>query len=347
MTDRGPVPNDTLDARIDQWVHDGLITQDQAMAIRDVETRRLEAERLDAGRSDASTTDRAAFADPDEGANAPGGVIREVLAYLGAVFVLIAGFFLVAQFWEDIPDAARIAISLAAGILLAVTGMYLDANRRASVRRAGQVSLLLAAAPIGFAVGMLVDAVLADEDISVLAGFVGALGFSLYAYRRGASFAQHLALFLAALGTTVAAGTILAGDEGSWVMGILIVALGVGWIIASALGHLPPRVLAEVGGITALGIGSLIVVGSLGSSGTDGIAAMVCWVLVSIGLVGIGVARDRVVLIIGGVLGMVIYIPWMIGQTLGGGLGAPLALIVAGGILIATAIYLTRRADRT
>jgi hypothetical protein len=342
MPDRDPVPTEFVDARIDEWVRDGLITHDQALAIRELETHRREEQRLD-----SPAIDHAPFDDPDGGANAPGGIIREVLGYVGAVFVLIAGFVLVAQFWEDIPNAARIAISVAAGTLLAVTGMYLGSNRRASVRRAGRVSLLLAAAPIGFAVGMLADAVLADEDISVLSGFVGALGFSLFFYRRGPSFAQHLALFLSALGTTVAAGTILAGDEGSWVIGILIAALGAGWIVASTSGHLPPRVLAEVSGIVALGIGSLIAVGSFGSSGADGIAAMVFWILVSIGLVGLGVARDRVVFIIGGVLGMVIYIPWMIGETLGGGLGAPLALIVAGGILIATAIYLTRRADRT
>lgn len=337
MTDRDRVPSDTFDARIDEWVRDGLISQDQARAIREAESQRLGPPAIGPP----------LFNDPDEGATGHGGIIREVLGYVGAVFVLIAGFVLVAQFWEDIPDAARIAFSLAAGILLAVTGTYLGSNQRAGVRRAGQVSLLLAAAPIGFTVGMLVDTAFADEDISVLSGFIGALGFSLFFYRRGPSFAQHLALFLSALGTAVAAGTILAGDEGSWVMGIVIVALGAGWIGASALGHLPPRVLAEVGGIVALGIGSLIVVGSFGSSGADGITAMVCWILVSIGLVGLGVARDRVVLIIGGVLGMVIYIPWMIGETLGGGLGAPLALIIAGGILIATAIYLTRRADRT
>ena len=337
MTDHDRVPLEGLDARVDQWVRDGLITLEQARAIRALETQWLDPTVVDHARADQ----------PGDEKLAPGGIIREVLAYLGAVFVLIAGFVLVAEFWEDFPDAARVAISLAAGILLAVTGMYLGSNHRASVRRAGQVSLLLAAAPIGFSIGLLTDATLADEDISVLAGFAGALAFSLYFYRRGPSFAQHLALFLSALGTTMAAGTILSGDEGSWVMGILILALGAGWILASAMGQLPPRVLAEVGGIVALGIGSLIVVGSLGSSGADGIGAMVCWILISITLIGIGVARDRVVLIIGGVLGLVIYIPWMIGQTLGGGIGAPIALIVAGGILIATAIYLTRRADRT
>jgi hypothetical protein len=332
MTDHEPVPTEGLDARIDQWVRDGLITLDQATAIRSLETQRLDPTAVGQARADR----------PGDEKPAPGWIIREVLAYLGAVFVVIAGFILVAQFWEDIPDAARVAISLAAGILLAVTGMYLDSNRRASVRRAGQVSLLLGAAPIGLAIGMLADALFADEEISVLVGFAGALTFSISFYRRGPSSAQHLALFLSALGTTMAIGTILTGDEGSWVIGILIVALGAGWTVASATGHLPPRILAEVGGTVALGIGSLIVVGSLGSSGADGIAAMACWVLVSIVLIGFGVARDRVVPIIGGVLGLVIYIPWMIGQALGA-----VHILVAGGILIATAIYLTRRADRT
>lgn len=336
MTDHEPVPTEGLDARIDQWVRDGLITLEQATAIRNLETQRLDPTAIDQARSDR----------PGGEKPAPGEIIREVLAYLGAVFVLIAGFVLIAQFWEDIPDAARVVISLAAGTLLVVTGMYLGSNQRASIRRAGQVSLLLAAAPIGFSIGLLTDAIFADEEISVLAGFAGALVFSLFIYRRGPCFAQHLALFLSALGTTLAIGTILTGNEGTWVMGILTVALGAGWTLASASGHLPPRILAEVGGIVALGIGSLIVVGSLGSSGADGIAAMVCWVLISIALIGYGVARDRVVLIIGGVLGLVIYIPWMIGETLGGGIGAPIALIVAGGILIATAIYLTRRSDR-
>ncbi|MFO7699654.1 MAG: hypothetical protein R6W79_03480, partial [Acidimicrobiia bacterium] len=78
----------------------------------------------------------------------------------------------------------------------------------------------------------------------------------------------------------------------------------------------------------------------------DGLAAMILWITVSIGLVGTGVARDQVVLLVGGVLGLLIYVPWLVTEVLGGGVGAPVALLVSGALLIGTAVHLSRRTSR-
>lgn len=307
-----------LDEQLDVWVAREIISSDQADAIR-----------------------------AHEATEAPShSVAREVLAYLGAVLVGVAGFILVGQSWENIGEIARIVLSLTAGAVLAGTGFALGSTDQPAMRRAGQVALLLAAAPIGYAIGMIADAIVSDEELSVLAGFSGALAFSIACYARYRSWAQHTALFLSALGTTIALGSLVEGDAGSWVIGSGVVALGVGWLIASVGDRLEPKVLGEVWGIVALGIGSIIIVASLGSTDGEGLAAMVLWIAVSIALIGIGVARDQVVLLVGGVLGLLIYIPWLVTEVLGGGVGAPVALLVSGALLIGTAVHLSRRSSQ-
>ena len=308
-----------LEEQLDAWVTREIISADQANAIRALEAT---------------------------GATPSHSVVREVLAYLGAVLVGVAGFILVGQSWENIGEVGRIIVSLTAGVVLAVTGFVLGSMDHQATRRAGQVALLLAAAPIGFATGMMTDTIVSDEELSVLAGFSGALVFSAVSFARYRSWAQHTALFLSALGTTIALGALVEGDAGSWVTGLGVFALGVGWLIASVGDRLEPKVLGEVWGIIALGIGSVIVVASLGSTEGDGLAAMVAWIAVSIALVAVGVARDEVVLLVGGVLGLLIYVPWIVTEVLGGGIGAPVSLLVAGALLIGTAVHLSRRSSR-
>lgn len=307
-----------LDEQLEVWVAREIISSNQADAIRAHEASGIPSH----------------------------GVAREVLAYLGAVLVGVAGFILVGQSWENIGEVGRIIVSLIAGAVLAGTGFALGSTDQPSTRRAGQVALLLAAAPIGFAIGMITDTIVSDEELSVLTGFSGALAFSAACYARYRSWAQHIALFLSALGTTIALGALVAGDAGSWVTGSGVVALGVGWLITSVGDRLEPKVLGEVWGVVALGIGSIIIVSSLGSTEGDGLAAMILWIAVSIGLVGTGVARDQVVLLVGGVLGLLIYVPWLVTEVLGGGVGAPVALLVSGALLIGTAVHLSRRTSR-
>jgi uncharacterized membrane protein len=306
-----------LDEHIDNWVTRGVISADQAAAIRQIEA-------------------------PERSH----GPAREILAYLGAVLVVAAGFILVSEFWEDVGKPARILLSLSAGVLLAVAGIALTRSEGASTRRAGQAALLLGAAPIGYALGMIIDAVVEDEEISVTVGFAAALAYSAFFYARDRSFAQHVGIFISATGTAVALGMLVEGDAGSWIIGMLLVVLGVAWIGSSATNRLPPRVLGEIGGLIDVGIGSLIIVGSLGPDDGGGVGAMIAWIVVAIALVASGVRWDEVVLIIGGVIGLLVYIPWLATEVLGEGVGAPLALLIAGGLLIGTALYLTRRSRR-
>ncbi|HSJ70361.1 MAG TPA: DUF2157 domain-containing protein [Acidimicrobiia bacterium] len=307
-----------LEEQLDVWVAREIISPSQADAIR-----------------------------THEATEAPShSVAREVLAYLGAVLVGVAGFILIGQSWDNFDEVSRIVVSLIAGGVLAGAGFVLGSTDHQATRRAGQVSLLLAAAPIGFAIGMITDTIVSDEELSVLAGFTGALVFSVACYARYRSWAQHTALFLSALGTTIALGTLIEGDAGSWVIGTGVVALGVGWLIASVGDRLEPKVLGEAWGVVALGIGSIIVVASLGSTDAEGLASMVLWIAVSISLIGMGVARDQVVLLVGGVLGLLIYIPWLVTEVLGGGVGAPVALLVSGALLIGTAVHLSRRSSQ-
>jgi hypothetical protein len=305
-----------LEPRLEEWVSLGIISPEQATAIRELHR----------------DTPR------------PRGLIRELLAYLGAVLVVAAGFILVSEFWEDIDTVGRILLSLAAGAILTVTGVSLVSSPRPTTRRAGQTALLLAAAPVGFTAGMVMDVAISNEDWSATTGFVVAFAYSAFFYAGQKSIAQHVALLLSAAGSTIAVASMLEGDEGSWITGAALAALGLGWASASSIERLPPRVVGEIGGMLALGFGSLIVVASLGSEDGGGIAAMAMWILVSIGFIAAGVRRDEVVFIVGGVIGLLVYVTWLAGVVFGDGVSAPVSLLFAGGLLIGTAVYLSRRA---
>jgi hypothetical protein len=302
---------------VDGWVEDGIISSDQAEAIRHYER----------GRS----TSR--------------GTAREILGYLGAVLVLSAGFVLVGEMWEDITRSARIVISGVAATILTGAGVSLLRSPQRSTRRMGEASLMLAGAPLGLAAGLAAGAVV-ENEAAVTVGFATALVFNLGFYVWNRSWAQQLGLFLSAAGTGFALG-ILTNDDSVLTSGVLVMFVGIGWLIGSGLEKLPPRVLGEMYGIGGMAFGSVMIVVGLEPNTSMGRIALAVWIGVSVALVATGVVCDRVVLIIGGVGGVLVYLPLLTNELLGEGAGAPTALLIAGLVLIATAVILTRRGSRT
>ncbi len=273
------------------------------------------------------------------------GFGRDLLGYLGAVLVLCAGFILVAEMWPDMQRGARVLVSAVAGSILLGAGAYLSRSPVPTSRRLGNAAMMLGTAPCGLAAGVAADA-LVSSDVAVLIGFLVALGLSLASYVRIRSWAQLTALLVSSFGTALALGDAVTDGAAAWLSGVLAVVVGVAWLAAAARRVVGPRALAEVGGVGAMAIGSLIVVAELGPDTAGGRVAMGVWIASAVGVVARGVASNRVVLIIGGVLGLLLYLPWLITEVLGEGVGAPVALLVAGGLLIGAAIHLTRRSDQ-
>jgi len=295
-----------------EWAEHGLISHDAATAIRQYEDARVPTH----------------------------GGVREILGYVGAILVLIAGFVLVGQMWVDMKRGGRIAVSGLAAAILVGAGVSLVSGTSRSTRRMGEVALMLAAAPIGLAVGLTFGEP-ADEEPMATMAFAGALIYSIVVYRWHPSWAQHIALVASAIGGAIALG-ISVTDQNMYVSAAMVGIVGVGLLLASWRNLLPPRVLSEVGAIAALGLASIFVVGDLAPDTTGGRLAMVACVVASTGLIAAGVHLDRLVLIAGGALGLLGYLPVLIDELVPGEAGGPIALLAAGLVLIGSAVLLTR-----
>ncbi|MGI9642989.1 MAG: DUF2157 domain-containing protein [Acidimicrobiia bacterium] len=301
------------ESHVAEWVDKGLISQDEADAIHAYEAARAPS----------------------------GGGIREVLGYLGGLLVLIAVFILVAELWAEMKRGGRIAIAGSAAVALIVAGIYLVGGASRSMRRVGEVTLMLAAAPLGLAVGLTFGDQANEEPLATMA-FAGALIYSVIVYRWHSSWAQHVALVGSAIGGAISLGVTVT-DESMHVAAALLVVLGVALLAASWRGWLPPRVLSEVGGLIALGLASIFVVGDLATGTSAGRVAMAVCIVVATGLIVAGVYLDRIALIAGGALGLLGYLPVLIDDVVPGEAGGPISLLAAGLILIGSAVLLTRR----
>jgi hypothetical protein len=270
--------------------------------------------------------------------------MREVLGYVGGLLVLIAGFVLVAELWQDMKRGGRIAIAGSAAAALIVAGIYLVGTASRSTKRVGEVILMLAAAPLGLAVGLTFGDQANEEPLATMS-FAGALVYSAIVYRWHPSWAQHVALAGSAIGGAISLG-ITVSDENMYVSAGLLIVVGVAFLTASWRDWLPPRVLSEVAGLVALGLASIFVVGDLSTGSAGGRIAMALCIVAATGLIAAGVYLDRVVLIVGGALGLLGYLPVLIDDIIPGEAGGPISLLAAGLILIGSAVLLTRRQQR-
>ena len=115
---------------LDQWVRKGFLSGDQATAIREYE---------------------------DHPSSSRPTAVLEVLGYVGAVFVLVAGLLLVVELWTDMSRAAQAALAGSAAAVLTVSGVVIARTEHPRIRRVGAALLLLALVPTGVAVGLVTD----------------------------------------------------------------------------------------------------------------------------------------------------------------------------------------------
>ncbi len=307
-----PVVTDHLD----EWVMEGFLSSEQAIAIRTYEE------------TPSGTRPTA---------------VLEVLGYVGAVFVLVAGLLLVMDLWPDMSRAARIAMTASTAAVLTGAGLVISGSENRRVRRVGSTLLLLALVPTGVAVGLAADANV-DEEAAALAGFAAATTLGLVLYVRDqASIAQHAGLFLSSMGTVLFAMVII-DDVADWVPGLMLFLAGVSWIVLASFEVVVPRPFGEAAGCIAALFGAVTVVGSLNfEHDTAAVFVMILAIVVSLVAVSFGVAKNRILLVVAGMVGLIIFLPWLINEALGENVGAPVALFVAGSLLIGTAAYLTKR----
>jgi len=159
-------------------------------------------------------------------------------------------------------------------------------------------------------------------------------------YVRGPSAPQHLALFAASIGLVINAATQPSGSTDDVLAGLAALALGIGWVFVATQGSLRPMALGEALGAVAATVGSIAFVANLDQASA---VAMIAFAVASGGVIWLGLSRDRTTLIVSGMVGVVVYVPWAITEILGNSVGAPLALLFVGILLIGSATALMRR----
>jgi hypothetical protein len=331
------VHGEDVPALLDRWARQGLLGQEQVEQI-------LRSERITATAPAAVPLPEQRPAAPP----APGGVqVRnrlavEALGYLGGILALAASLLLVQLIWEDLSTGVRLAIPLVATALLLLAGALLptEGANEDSMRRFRSALWLLAVLAWVASLVVFGDQVLeADgKDIGLMAG-LGAVALALPLYLRTHEAAQQLAVFGATAGTAAVLGARVDWDEPTFVglAGWLVAA--VWFVMAERNMVLPPLVGRYLGAfgmlLFALPMGEALL-GQLFAVAT--LAILFAW----------AVRVDSIGLLAVASYGTLQLIPSMVTFFFPDNtrVVVPLGLLAAGGLLVGTAVVISRRRAR-
>lgn len=313
-----------------RWVADGLIDTGQAARIEAAEAARLSP----------ASSGQAAAVRPAPGPGERRALAVEALGYLGGALALVAGFIAVGQLWPDITTNAELAFAAGGATVLLLAGAAIRTGDDPPLGRLRSVLWLMSTASLAAFMGVLAAQVWDFGGIS--AALVMAAASTVYAtalWWHTRVPLQHLVLFASA---AVLVGTGIAwvgpGLE-AWGPGFGVWGLSVLWAIAVYRGYLVPRDI----GYLAVAIGLLV-----GAQMTMAIAAGQVLALVTVaGLLAAGVALRRVALLGLGAVGVIITVPQTAARYLPESVGAPLAVLIVGLVLLGMALWLAKARKRS
>jgi hypothetical protein len=308
----GPPPAPSADdaslaRRLDIWVSERVISRADADAIVAFETRRTPV---------------------------PGGhgvtPVTEALAYLGAALAIAAGGTVLGGEWDGLSTVGRIAVPGTIWLVLFGVGWSIRGATSPSRVRLARILWFLSAAALTWTVGSVVVDGFRAERWPVWGGaavvlFAGAL------YLARPSTLQQLAL----VGGLILLAVGLAED--SWTaMGVAFWAVGAAWIL---LGW--RRLLVEPGSASTVG-SLLVLVGALLISAEHEEVGAWFSVLTAAGLIGVSVGIRHTSMLVLGAFGLFFSTFGTIQQYVEGTTGIAIGLLVAGVVVLALALIVSR-----
>ena len=315
-----------LHADLRRWVEAGILDPQVAERIRAFEAA------------------RAAPAPARPASERPG--VIEVLLYLGIAVLAVGVFALAAQNWSDLASPARVAVTAVPAAFTLLLGALLRGREEPGMRRAGQLAWAAAVGLSALALGVYIweyepFGLARDEDSTpflVVTAAASALALLLWAITPST-------LQLLALGASL---FFLAQAIGQWpdefsssLAGGTLAAAALAAIVLAETGRLVPCTAAR----TIFGL--LLAVGAyqpgFNSGGTPWeIPAF----LAAAGLLALGVWRSSFQYVLWGVLLLFVALVRAIFQNFSDQLGAPVALIISGVLLIGAVLLLARLAPQ-
>jgi hypothetical protein len=332
-TPDGAMPDDgaahsPVEAGIARWRAAGIIDEDQAARIRALEHAWEQEEERGRG--------RAASARPG---------LQEAVVYLGLAVAGVGVIALTAQHWDDLSSAVRVIVWAAPGLLALLLGAGLRRMAAPQLVRATGMAWLAAVLLLFFAVSVAGgEAGWGDPDVFLVAGAAATvLAAGLWMLRRATPQIIALAWGLAFLAEGIAAQrsyNVEYGEGDPLTFGMLLMAFGAAWIVLAETGALTPRLPVRALGAAALVWGPFMT-GFVSYSGYPGYLWAQLLVFVAAGaLVALSLRRASFTYMLAGVAGAFIGLVAFIFKHFEDEIGAPVALILSGALLVAAALLL-------
>lgn len=308
-------PPEDLDLQLRRWVADGLIAAEQADAIRRHE------------------------ADLGPTASRPGvqfGIspVVEVVGYVGAALALSAAGLILGEYWDRVTTWGQVALLALVTAIVLLGGALLRDRTDPAVRRL--VSLLWFAASVGTAltVGVAFETGLdsADRD-TALAISLAVLGISLVVYRQRPAVLQQVALAVGVGGVALSGLSYPQAEVDPLFFGLMLWSLGVAWLLLVHGRWLEPERTAQVMGALAVGIGSQVA-----TAGDSPGFGLLIGLASTVSLIALSLSTASLLLLGMAVVGVVVFVPQTIFHFFGDSLGAPIALLVTGLVLVVGAV---------
>jgi hypothetical protein len=275
---------------------------------------------------------------PEPAAVPRAALLAEAIGYAGGALVIVAGTYLAGELWRNIPTGAALALAAVASVALGAAGAALRTPGSPPARRLRSVLWLLSTASLAAFMGILGNQVWQLSPAGTTMAAAAAAGvYGAAQWWRTRAALQHLAVFASA---AVLVGTAVAQlGLGNWALGLGIWTLSALWGGAVIRGYLPPR----GAGYFAAGFGLLVGI----QFAMDVPAGHLLALATVAGLLAGGVLLREVWLAGLGAVSVLLVVPQTAERFLPESAAAPLAVFVAGAVLVGSAVWLAKRRARS
>lgn len=264
------------------------------------------------------------------------GVVEAVL-YLGFVVVGAGIFFLVGNNWEELEGWARMLLVGSAAALALASGAGMHLATHPGLRRGGQAAWLLAVALTAATILVAFDVYgghrLDDEPWQVVLVATATFGLALVLWALSPSTLQVIAV----AGSTIFFAEALAAwpDEYSvQLAGLVITAVGAALLLLTEAAVFRPRYSARAAAAALFGLGGF----------HTGVNSALPWEFLAFVagglLIALGIWRASFTYIAVAVFTLLVALITFMFEHFSGDTGAPIALILSGGLIIASVVIL-------
>ncbi len=307
----------TPDDRIPVWVDAGLISAEQAAAIRHFER----------SHDTPGTSRKRSLTSP-----------AEAIGYVGAALALGAIALILSDLWRELLVGGRLALVGVLTVALFGAGLAVRGSTSAAMQRLTSVLFTGTVAGVGW-----FSSVVAGDLLDLRSAVVGVVVGIATVIAAGALYLWtprpllQIVVPLTAPIAPVAALDLAQIPPGPGWYGLIVGAIGAAWFLIAAGNWLASRGVGEVTGALVAFVG--VQVGSFGDART---LALTGGVVLAAGLVALAIRTDRLHHLIIGALALFVLSPQLVFEVFGDEIGAPATLLLVGLLLVLLAVGLGR-----